>query len=75
MRVTPDGWGGNFFNDWSRSAYQQEVSAGLSVSSKEMAGPAPVHGRRGSYTPQFFRNQYLTARRDPPGGRIAGREN
>ncbi len=25
MRVTPDGWGGNFFNAWTRSSNQQEI--------------------------------------------------
>jgi hypothetical protein len=38
MLVTPDGWGGNFFNMWTRAGYQQEASQTYQSPRKEWRG-------------------------------------
>ena len=38
MLVTPNGWGGNFFNTWARAGYQQEASQTYQSPRKEWRG-------------------------------------
>jgi hypothetical protein len=38
MLVTPNGWGGNFFNAWDRSSNQKEVVETFELGRKEWAG-------------------------------------
>ncbi len=38
MLVTPNGWGGNFFNAWSRTSNQQEVLQNFQFPGKEWKG-------------------------------------
>ncbi len=38
MLVTPNGWGGNFFNAWARDGYQQEASQTYQSRRKEWRG-------------------------------------
>src|SRR5208337_4070437 len=38
MLVTPNGWGGNFFNTWARDGFQQEASQAYQFPRKEWRG-------------------------------------
>jgi len=38
MLITPDGWGGNFFNAWTRTSNQEEVLQNLQLPLKEWRG-------------------------------------
>jgi len=38
MQITPEGWGGNFFNDWARKANQFEALPTLELPSKSWLG-------------------------------------
>ena len=42
MLVTPNGWGGNYFNAWARTGYQQEASQTYQSRRKEWRGQHEV---------------------------------
>ena len=72
MLITPEGWGGNFFNTWSRTSNQFELLPVYKFPRERVVGP-PRTESRGRCQPSLLpRDQLLTPHSAIETGRFSG---
>ena len=72
MLITPEGWGGDFFNTWSEGIQSVRVPAGLQISTERVVGPPRAESGGRSHPSLLPWDQLLTPHSVVETGRLPG---